>query len=203
MNNILKIGITGHRDIREQDKDILRQSVRTLFKMFRTDYPDKNLALLSPLAEGADTLVAQVALEENITLIVPLPLPVPQYLLDFETPDVFTEILQQARTVIEMPQLDTPENLSTYGTARDQQYVQVGAYVANQSHLLIALWDGLPLDKAGGTSQVVTFKLTGKMKDWDMNNTKRGYVYHIITPRKSGETLKNIGDIRVLLPKNR
>ncbi len=202
MNNKLPItlGISGHRDLREQDKEILRQSIRKIFKFLRQHYPNNLLELISPLAEGADTLVAQVALEEKMPLIVPLPLPVAQYLLDFETPEVFTKLLKQAQTVIEMPLLDGEDNLSTYGKARTQQYVQVGAYVARQCFILIALWDGLPLEKAGGTSQVVKFKLTGKMKDFETKNTDTGPVYQIITPRKSGEPLKNIGDIRVLLP---
>jgi hypothetical protein len=198
----ITLGISGHRDLREQDREILRQSVRKIFQFLRQHYPNQPLELLSPLAEGADTLAAQVALEENLRLIAPLPLPQHLYEMDFGTPAVqqtFTELLKQAQ-VIELPLLDTEENLSTYGKARDQQYVQVGAYVARHSLILIALWDGLPLDKAGGTSQVVKFKLTGNMKDLDYQNAEIGPVCQIVTPRKSGEALKNVGEIRILLP---
>jgi hypothetical protein len=69
---------------------------------------------------------------------------------------------------------------------------------------LIALWDGLPLDKAGGTSQVVKFKLTGDMIDLpkEYQNADTGVVYQIVIPRKSGEALKDVGEIRVLLAGN-
>jgi hypothetical protein len=161
------------------------------------------LELLSPLAEGADTLVAEVALEEKVRLIAPLPLPRHLYEMDFGTQEIqktFSELLKQAE-VIELPLLDSEENLSNYGEARNLQYVQVGAYVAKNSQILIALWDGLPLEKAGGTSQVVKFKLTGNMMDLpkEYQNAETGAVCQIVTPRKSGEALKNVGEIRVLL----
>jgi hypothetical protein len=206
MNNKLPItlGISGHRDLREEDREIIRKSVREIFQFFRQHYSNQPLELLSPLAEGADTLVAEVALEENVRLIAPLPLPLDLYEMDFGTPAVkktFSELLKQAE-VIQLPLLDSEKNLSDYGFARDLQYVQVGAYIANNSQVLIALWDGLPLDKAGGTSQVVKFNLTGSMMDLpkEYQNAETGAVCQIVTPRKSGEVLDNVGEIRVLLP---
>ena len=200
MNNNLPpitLGISGHRDLRQQDRQILRQSVRQIFQFIRQHYPNHPLELLSPLAEGADTLVAQVALEENLRLISPLPLPQYLYEMDFDTPEAqqtFTELLKPAE-VINLPLLDTEKNLSTYGKARDIQYAQVGAYVARHSLILIALWDGLPLEKTGGTSQIVKLKLTGDMKDLpkDYQNAETGAVCQILTPRKSGDSLKDVG----------
>ena len=204
MNHKLPIsfGVSGHRDLRNEDREILRKSVRKIFQVCRQHYPNHPLELLSPLAEGADTLVAQVALEENLRLIAPLPLPRHLYEMDFGTPEVqqtFSELLKQAE-VIELPLLDSEENLSTYGDARNLQYVQVGAYVARNSQILIALWDGLPLDKAGGTSQVVKYKLTGEMIDLpkEYQKAETGVVCQVVTPRKSGEVLHNVGEIRVL-----
>ena len=204
MNNKLPItlGISGHRDLRAEDREILRKSVRKIIQFFRQHYPNNPLELLSPLAEGADILAAQVALEEKVRLIAPLPLPLHLYEMDFGTKEIqetFSELLKQAK-VIELPLLDSEENLSNYGDARNRQYVQVGAYVAKNSDLLIALWDGLDLEKAGGTSQVVKFMLTGDMMDLpkEYKNSATGAVCQIVTPRKSGEALKDVGEIRVL-----
>ncbi len=204
MNNKLPItlGISGHRDLRAEDREILRKSVRQIIQFIRQHYPNNPLELLSPLAEGADILVAQVALEEKVRLIAPLPLPLHLYEMDFgnqEIQETFSELLKQAE-VIELPLLDSEENLSNYGEARNLQYVQVGAYVAKNSDILIALWDGLPLEKAGGTSQVVKFMLTGDMMDLpkEYQNSETGAVCQIVTPRKSGKALKNVGEIRVL-----
>src|SRR5437773_400418 len=61
----LVIGITGHRDLRGEDRAALEQQVRGIFMDLRNRYPATPLYLLSPLAEGADRLVARVALNMN------------------------------------------------------------------------------------------------------------------------------------------
>jgi len=208
-NKPLTLGITGHRDLREEDREILRQSVRQIFQFLRQHYPNTPLQLLSPLAEGADSLVAQVALEENLQLIAPLPLPLKLYEIDFDTPEskqTLTELLEKAQ-VFELPLLDSEQNISSYGDPRNKQYALVGAYVARHSQILLALWDGLPSEKSAGTAQVVKFKLTGDMKDLPkdyqtppLEVPDTGPVCHIVTGRKSGEPLEAVGEIRVLLP---
>ncbi|EDN65627.1 hypothetical protein BGP_0309 [Beggiatoa sp. PS] len=88
----------------------------------------------------------------------------------------------------------------------------VGAYIARHSHILLALWDGIPLGKSGGTSEVVQFKLTGQMKDLPkdykpqhnepLDTAETGPVFHVMTSRKSGKPLDTVGNIRILLPNN-
>jgi len=210
----LTIGITGHRDLREEEDEKLRHAVRKIFTYLQTHYPNTPLQLLSPLAEGADCLVAEVALEQKIQLIVPLPLPQDLYEQDFATPDAlqnFHHLLKQAQTVFTLPLLDNNdrEAVTDYNHARTKQYALVGAYIARHSHVLIALWDDIPLEKSAGTSQVVKFKRTGEMKDLpeeyrpphsplDVPDT--GPVCHVITARKNGTDLPNIGEIKILLP---
>ncbi|MDM8557691.1 hypothetical protein [Candidatus Parabeggiatoa sp. HSG14] len=213
----ITLGITGHRDLREGEKDILREAVRKIFQFIQKHHPNTPLQLFSPLADGADRLVAQVALEENVQLIVPLPMPKDLYEIDFQTHDSkteFDELLEKAQEkgqVFELPLLEDKEKIRSYGEARTKQYAFVGAYIARHSHILIALWDGLPLDKSGGTSQVVQFRLMGKMKDLpkcyqlqhgplDIPNT--GPVCHVVTSREGGEPLDLVGKIQILLPNN-
>ncbi|HDN26018.1 MAG TPA: hypothetical protein ENG03_02765 [Thioploca sp.] len=225
MNNIvtpqfhkipITLGITGHRDLREEDKEILRNSVRKIFQFIHTNYPNTPLQLFSPLADGADRLVAEVALAENVQLLVPLPMPKELYEIDFQTPDSkqeFEQLLEKAQ-VFELPLLEgnTTETVRDYGDARTLQYALVGAYIARHSHILIALWDGIPLDKSGGTSQVVQFKRTGDMMDLpkcykpqqhgplDVPDT--GPICQVVTGRESGEPLDLVGEFKVLLPNN-
>ncbi len=208
----ITIGITGHRDLRPEDQEILTKSIRNIFQLLQQRYPDSPLQLLSPLAEGADRLVAKIALEANIQLIVPLPMSQPIYQTDFQTPasnQEFTELLDQATQVFELSRLEPDEDISKYGKARTKQYALVGAYVAHHSHILLALWDGIPLNKTAGTSEVVQFKLTGDMQDLperykpqhgplDISDT--GPVFHVMTSRQEGEPLDTVGEIRVLLP---
>jgi hypothetical protein len=79
----LVLGVTGHRDLREEDLPELERRVRDLINQLRNDYPHTVLQLLSPLAEGADRLVARVAVESDVALFVPLPLPQEEYERDF------------------------------------------------------------------------------------------------------------------------
>src|SRR5260370_4730134 len=88
----LVIGVTGHRDLREEDREHLKNSVRKVFTELRKQYPSTPFVLLSPLAEGADRLVAEVALGENDTwLIAPLPMPNDMYEAHFEHPTSLAE----------------------------------------------------------------------------------------------------------------
>ena len=213
----LTIGITGHRDLREEEQDILRNSVRKIFQLLHKHYSNSPLQLFSPLADGADRLVAEVALAQNVQLLVPLPMPQELYEIDFQTATSkkeFEALLEQATEVFELSLLEgnTPENIRQYGEARSKQYALVGAYIARHSHILLALWDGIPLGKSGGTSEVVQFKLTGKMKDLPkgykpqhnepLDIADTGPVCHVITSRKSGKSLDAVGKIRILLPNN-
>ncbi|MDM8563154.1 hypothetical protein QUF54_07360, partial [Candidatus Marithioploca araucensis] len=210
----LTIGITGHRDLREEDKDILRESVRKIFQLLHKRYPNSPLQLLSPLAEGADRLVAEVALAENVQLLVPLPMSQDLYEIDFQTAtskEEFEALLAQATQVFELSLLEgnTPENIRQYGNARSKQYALAGAYIARHSLMLLALWDGIPLNKSAGTSEVVQFKLTGDMKDLPkrykpqyghLDIADTGPVFHVMTSRESGHPLDTVGETRVLLP---
>ena len=51
----------------------------------RERYPSRRLRLLSPLAEGADRIVALVAEDLDIELIAPLPMSENIYAQDFES----------------------------------------------------------------------------------------------------------------------
>jgi len=81
----LVIGVTGHRDLAPQDIPRIRESLAALFVGLRRQYPHTPLRLLSPLAEGADRLVAKVALEHGAELVVPLPMDEAEYRKDFRT----------------------------------------------------------------------------------------------------------------------
>ena len=71
----LTIGVTGHRDLVADEIPALKERVRDFFLQLRTSFPGLELQLINPLAEGSDRLVADVARELGIGLIVPLPMP--------------------------------------------------------------------------------------------------------------------------------
>jgi hypothetical protein len=190
----LIVGVTGHRDLRTEDMPRLVELADAEFSLLRTLYPSTPLTLLSALADGADRLVARLAIESGMRLAVVLPMPVELYETDFddESKEEFHTLLAKADYWTELPIVRglTREDIREHGFNREQQYAQAGAYLAAHSAILIALWDGVELNKVGGTSHVVRFKLEGIPEPFapphsELDAPDSGPVYHIVTPRRS------------------
>lgn len=189
-------GVVGHRDLREKDQPVLEERIVQVLQDIHGQYPGRELVFLSALAEGADRLAAQAALrlarqgEIAIRLIAVLPMDVTEYTKDFlsqESKDEFFALLSQAYKVITLTEEDGLGDTSEDpGTKRDLRYMAVGDFLARHCRFLIALWDGLQLDKTGGTSHVIRMK---KAYDQAAKPQKedRESVYHIVTPRVSNE----------------
>jgi hypothetical protein len=162
------VGVTGHRDLIAQDIARLEQEVLAILEMERRRSPDGALTVVSALAEGADRLVARVALNHlGARLFVPLPLPMEEYLQDFpeaSSKAEFTALLERSTQWYALPRLSelVPSAMIPPDQAsRDLQYALVGAYIAAHCHLLLALWDGKALERLGGTSHVVRLRQEG------------------------------------------
>ena len=160
------IGITGHRELNFDDLDNLKSAAgKVLAKIKSKRNPETPLVLLSPLAEGADRVVAHAALALGIHLVVPLPMPREEYERDFpHSLDEFRAFLRRAHHVFELPLVmgNTRDNIQNPAN-RDLQYKAVGQYIARHSQELIALWDGHGGDEDGGcgTAAVVRYKREG------------------------------------------
>ncbi len=165
----LVVGITGHRDLRDDQLPALREQVRGFFLGLRRDYPGLPLTLLSPLAAGADQLVTGVARELGVRVVAVLPVPVAMYRNDFAdaaSQATYDDQLAHAQ-VLALPILHAsdPEAVARGGHARDLQYAQAGIFASSHCHILLALWDGEPSPLLGGTAQVVAFHLQGSMPE--------------------------------------
>jgi hypothetical protein len=186
----LVIGVTGHRDLRPEDAEKLEIKVQEIFIGLQKQYPSTPIVLLSALAEGADRLVARVALDAGAELVVPLPMARHIYEQDFNTPELladFHHLLKRAKHSFTITRQADEAELAHPGPARDHQYEEMGKYIARESLILIALWDGVKSSKVGGTAGVVRFQLEGMRKpaDCDLQPPELFPVYHIVTPRKS------------------
>lgn len=160
----LIVGVTSHRDLDPGQLPVLREQVRAAFAELRTRYPELPLVVLSALAEGGDRLVAEVALEFDARLVVPLPLPLSMYRDDFATDDSkaqFEALLARADVIRLARDTHDRDELRMPGPARDRQYLQAGLFVANHCHVLLALWDGRNESGTGGTAQIVRYYLGG------------------------------------------
>ena len=158
------IGVTGHRDLRSSDLPVYRAQVVEFFELLQARYPATPLRIVSAMAAGADRLVAQIALDRGYELIVPLPLSPDDYERDFpDSVQEFRSMLQRVppEGIFIWPRSDggDPQEWCEPQSARDQQYRGVGTFVVQQSHILLALWDGVPDDSSAGTSGMVGLKL--------------------------------------------
>ena len=144
MNNKITIGITGHRDI------VITNELIKNIKEFFISLTDKEVTLLSPLADGADRVVANIYLEvfkENAHLVVPMPFNQERCMEDFDTQskEDFLNYIKSSKKVLEVK--------NTQGC----NYQSVGVYVADKSDTLLALWDGTFNSKSGGTGDIVKY----------------------------------------------
>lgn len=181
-------GVTGHRDIPQSDVPILHEAVREYFKKVVEQYPNSEVIFLSALAEGADRIAARAAMDAGCRLGVFLPFTVDEYLNDFESEvskQEFQTFLSQALFVQVAPRLTGNDSGN-----HDQGYVAVGVTICRYAQCLVALWDGIALEKPGGTADVVRMYRTGipaprNMPDDIISAPECGPVEHFWTRRNS------------------
>jgi len=193
----LVVAVTGHRDLVPEEVPGIRIRVRRLLEELRDAYPQRRLRVLSPLAEGADRLVAHEALALGVDLVVALPMPREVYITDFESDRSvaeFDELCEAAYEVLELPlaKKNTHKSILQHGRARNLQYAQMGVYLCAHCHILLALWDGRYRDDLGGTGQVVRFHHDDIMPGYAERSTgsqqmlvddESDLVYHIVCSR--------------------
>lgn len=191
----LYLGITGHRDLRDEDKDKLIEMIKEFIRSKQAECPHTPVVMLSPLAEGADRIAAQASIECGIDFIAVLPMPEKVYRRSFVSKESnleFDYYLGKAsrRINLPLPAGTTCEDVFNDPERRHEQYYQAGMFIIKYCHTLIALWDGVDTGKKGGTASVVRLKRSGVPGKLGKTREKLQYlqsgpVYHIVTPRKS------------------
>jgi len=148
------IGVTGQRKL--DSSPTIIDAIQTAIKRVKQMLPPLQstpvvLTILSPIAEGADRLVAwEILKSPGSTLEVVLPLEKEDYKLDFETAQSkveFEELLSKASSVKTLPSRGS----------RNDAYEKVGHYIVDQCDVLLALWNGRPSAGQGGTQEIVQY----------------------------------------------
>ena len=155
------IGISGHRDLKRSEIPQYKKEITTILKKKIEQYQDKEIYILTPLAEGADQLVATVAKELGLRYEVLLPMPLELYKKDF-TPQKYKEFYKLyidavGTTTIELVDDNSIEDISDYGEKRDKQYLKVGQEVVKRSDFMLFLWDRVVNHKTGGTADIFEY----------------------------------------------
>ncbi|MEM9181609.1 MAG: hypothetical protein AAGB27_00515 [Pseudomonadota bacterium] len=196
----LTIGVTAHRDLCPDELPQIKRAGTDFLQKLRAQFPDTPLRILSPLAEGGDRMIGQLALELGVELAVPLPFDLNEYRNDFASDDSKAEfdlIVQQASQVIELEPAGgfTLEEIAAGGDARDVQYANLGVYLSDRCQVLLAIWDGKELPYPGGTSQVVNYHQFGQMRGVDgqfdrpyiLAEDDTDLVFHIVCSRQGDD----------------
>jgi hypothetical protein len=140
---VIRIGVTGHRVIPEElyghVRDALRAAVCGRARPVRA---------LSSLAPGADQMFAEIALDCGASLTVVTPSH------DYE--DAFHHPADLAR-YRGLRDRASDEITLDFPVVCDQAYYDAGAYIADHSDLVVAVWDGRPSRGLGGTADMVAY----------------------------------------------
>jgi hypothetical protein len=128
----LRVGVTGHRFIDQHDEALLTAVGEALDRIERhcrkgTTATPVNLTVVSALAEGADRIVARAAIGRGAILEVVLPLPLDDYLTDFESEKSRSEfcrlLVDHASAITELPAAG----------GRDAAYERAGQAIVDRS----------------------------------------------------------------------
>jgi hypothetical protein len=168
----LRVGVTGHRRIDAADTQAAWAAIRASIDSVLSAADAALVALaadpafdqeagtrkrlLSALAEGADRVAADAALDAGWALHAVLPLSPPHYAADFDDAESrahFDTLLGRSASVLDLAGDGEP------GAPRNEAYALGGRVVVENSDLLIAVWNGAPARGRGGTEEVVRMAL--------------------------------------------
>ena len=175
------IGETGHRNIVEEDKPELKARITESLKSIREmckgkdNAEDTPVIMLNSFAQGADMLCAEAAFELGIDVYALLPCPKERYIESFDNEEdkgKLFDYLDRAKRVIIAPDIERNKGwLKRNFDISDSsyEYRQLGIYMAEHCHILLALWDGKPpkTQYGCGTAEVIEFALEHKFLDGD------------------------------------
>ena len=150
----LFIGVTGHRDIEPASARELIRIVNLQLRRLVAGIPATEVCVLSGMAPGADLIVARAAVDARVRVEALLPMPLANYLEDFDAGwrRELEDLL--AHPLVNCVELSTGGNLDQ-PAGRNGSYRALGEALARRSSLLLAVWDGHSARLPGGTSDTV------------------------------------------------
>jgi hypothetical protein len=152
------LGVSGHRDLTAGGVADLRDAVARFVDELRQLLPETPLRILVGMADGADLVVAQTAVDLGVSVEALLPMPLKDYAADFDaaTFERLQQLLQQPQ--VRCVELTLPVGSAVAASAmplRDQLYANLTATLVRRSSLMLAVWDGQGSTLPGGTADTV------------------------------------------------
>jgi hypothetical protein len=217
----LFIAVTGHKNLVPEKVTEIRESITEQLDNLIScrGIEPESVRMLTGLAEGSDTLLAEISLDLGIPVVAVLPMPQDSYEEEFSTPQAlarFRELLELAHTRIEIPlepgttmnQVSLIANQGAFTEKRTMQYAALGRYLAATADILVALWDGKPFqpNQAGGTAHVVQMFLqgadgeTGQLKQDKPNSNGPKLLMHCKVSRLGAQRQEDAATIQFVDP---
>jgi hypothetical protein len=194
----LVLGVSGERNLQQPERVVtsverlLRQLQQALQITGDKSTLQLKYSILSPLAKGADRIVASAAMQLlDAELKVVTPLPLDAYRQDFveqEDRQEFESLLKRDPDYLELRKGD---HLDWHDAElRNQAYLAAGHYIVDACEILIVVWDGKPAVGVGGTGDVVSYALKrGRKILWiDSNHPDR--LPQMLVPEESSDATK-------------
>lgn len=170
-----QIGVVGHRHDRLINADLgeLKSILNIILKDIKNEFLSLHMSkghllkscapaliAISPLAEGADRLFAEQALDLEFELCCVMPFTQTEFENDFSPDNAlehdslsrFHDLLKRAEKIAKLTRIELEGKRENEATA----YGAAGDFIIHQSNVLIAVWDGEYKGLAGGTEE--TFK---------------------------------------------
>jgi len=174
---MLKIGITGHRDL---NKNFITDYEQQVFnKLLILQQKHNDIIIYSSFADGADRIIVEQAMKLDIDFILVLPMKMEYYKNDFtlDSELEFNQLLLNAKDIIEvgLTKNSTLSGIEYHGYQRDIQYEKAGKFISDNCNVLIALWDGIDTYLKGGTSETIKY----------FCSRPKNILYHILVSRKN------------------
>jgi hypothetical protein len=142
---MVRMGVVGHRWFADEATTaFVATRCREHLTALREDAP--SVLAVSALATGSDTLFAEAAVGLGIPLVAVRPFD--RYADDFASDGerrAYGALWSRAQRRVRLP----------YESRSDEAYRAAMRWVAERSDVLLAIWDGRPAARAGGTADAV------------------------------------------------
>ena len=179
MKKTIYIGITGNRDITNEQSIFIKKSIDDFLKKILVDKDFEEIVVLTPLADGVDRIIADVVLDNfsDMRILIPLPFSENLYKNTFGKGLKINNI-SQAESIKEYENLLEKikkhnkcddvyinlkfdkenylnQNIDEQRKIRNEQYALLGEYLIEKSDNLIAVYDENREIKKGSTLEII------------------------------------------------
>jgi len=144
---IMKIGVTGHQERNGIEWEWVRKEIDKFL------WGKNSLRGYSSLAAGTDQVFAECVLFRNGILIAVIPGVGYRKLFTGQSLEKFDRLLAMSEKI----ELSSDE-------PSEHSFLEAGKWIARNSDMMVAVWDGEPAEGRGGTGDIVTYALSlGKL----------------------------------------